>query len=805
MKKTTVHLICNAHLDPVWQWRWEEGCSEALATFRNAARMLAEHDSLIFNHNEALLYQWVERYDPPLFDTIRRLVQGGRWCISGGWYLQPDANMPGLESFIRHMALGGRYFLDRFNARPKAAYNFDSFGHHGGMPQLLRLFGFAMYIHMRPQAHEMDLPSDLYRWRGVEGTEVLALRISPGLYHSERDNIEERLAEGVDTALREGRDAAVFWGLGNHGGGATRQDLRRIDAFIRKEDRVLFRHSTPDLLYEALKGHAPRAPLVEGDLQRTFTGCYTSLSRIKRRAQKSLALLVQAEALSTAAWWIFGKDYPREALEDAWQDHLLNDFHDILPGTCTEPAERDALDLYGRAAQTARRIRLEAAATFNQNIKGESDLPLSLFNHNPTLAKIPVEAEFMSDYRPFWNRVVHMRLFSEEGQKIPCQEEQPEALLPFNWRRKICFMAEVPSLGAAHYRLEAVEGKVKDPDPAPPALACELDASTGFVKQVRDGINRPFLSGPLFVPLVVRDEGDAWGTGCSSYREIEGRFLPRKEEVRVIERGPIRSILESIHCYHSSRIKMHVVTYASWPVIEVRLKLFWSERRSRLKLSVPTAFMDGAVECEIPGGTIARPPDGDEHVHGRWIMVKDASAQGEERALGIVHGGMHGFSFEKGELRLSVLRSAAFCHERGFDLSGREYEYMDQGIHETVLLVAAGTAEDLRVTLPSLADWLDAPPKAYAHLPLGGIVGRKDNPGSLLEIAPQGIRMTACKRSEDGEALIIRLHEIAGKGGYFRIRVLHGEGEVRRKFKPFEIQTLRFEKDGTCRDADPMT
>ena len=362
MTKPCVHLICNAHLDPVWQWRWEEGAAEALSTFRAAADILRDHPRLIFNHNEAILYRWVERYDPVLFEEIRSLVREGRWWIAGGWDLQPDANLPGPEALIRHMAEGRRYFRERFAVEPRVAYNFDSFGHSAGLPQLLAQAGYRMYIHMRPQPAEMALPSDLYRWRGADGTEILVLRIAVGLYHTEPFNIEERLSQGVDLALRLQRDVPVFWGLGDHGGGATRADLARIDAFTARETRVDFLHSTTDRLHEALREAGASAPIVEGDLQRVFTGCYTSLSRLKRRARESLGRLVQTEALCAAAWWARGAVWPAEELGNAWRDHLFNDFHDILPGSCTESAEADALDLYGRSSETARRLRLGAAA-----------------------------------------------------------------------------------------------------------------------------------------------------------------------------------------------------------------------------------------------------------------------------------------------------------------------------------------------------------------------------------------------------------------------------------------------------------
>ena len=127
--KTSLHLICNAHLDPVWLWEWEEGAAAALSTFRTAADLCEEFDGFIFNHNEAILYQWVEEYEPALFARIQKLVRQGRWHIMGGWFLQPDCNMPAGESFVRQIAYGRRYFQKKFGARPTTAINFDSFGH----------------------------------------------------------------------------------------------------------------------------------------------------------------------------------------------------------------------------------------------------------------------------------------------------------------------------------------------------------------------------------------------------------------------------------------------------------------------------------------------------------------------------------------------------------------------------------------------------------------------------------------------------------------------------------------------------
>jgi alpha-mannosidase len=898
----TVHLICNAHLDPVWQWRWEEGASEALATFGNAVAILDEHPSLVFCHNEAVLYRWVERYDPALFAKIRRLVRAGRWAVSGGWFIQPDVNLPGTESLIRQIIEGRRYFREKFGAAPRVAYNFDSFGHSGGLPQILRLAGYEMYIHMRPQARELRLPADLYRWRGLDGTTIPAYRIAVGLYHTERDNIEDRLRAGVALALKLRHDVPVFWGLGNHGGGATREDLRRIDAFVAGERRVRIVHSTPDRFFEAVKKAATRAPVHSGDLQRSFTGCYTSLSRLKRRAVGSLGGLVQAEALAAAAWWLGSRAFPGGDLAEAWRANLFNDFHDILTGTCIEPAERDALDQYGLAEDTARAVKLGAVAALTRRPGPSPDLPLTVANANPSLARAPVEFECMADYRPFWKGTWRLRLFRADGREVACQEEQPEALLPFNdWRRRVSFIDDLPGVGVARYFLKAEEapseGAIKGghgpsenvpgrgfadfmgerkekgyvpsvhvpaagsgaagfekegeggergeewghvPEvrvPLTAALAHRIDRKTGLVASLKTCSGRECLAGPLLEPLVIEDTGDSWGTGRGSYRKIAGRFKPCAP-TRVIASGPVRTIVRSIRAFRKSRILMDVHSYPDWPVLEYRLRIEWNEERRRLKLRVPFRPPAPSLLCEVPGGAIERPSDGQEHVHGRWLALEGRAA-GERAALGIAHDGQHGLDFKDGELRLSVLRSSAYCHERGFDLdapapsgmgahtsgtcpqSSYGWKFADIGVHEIRLLVTAGEPARVLKMLPGLADHLAAPPAAYPHLPIGGRAGDNFGPSRipLLSLSPSNIRLLACKRSWDGQALILRLQEAVGKRtkASVRIEAPHKKGGLAKgggqdrghvplvhvpiSFKPYEIKTVRVERSGAWREA----
>ena len=797
MKKPVIHLVCNAHLDPVWQWRWDEGAAETITTFGIAARLLKEFPAFVFNHNEAILYRWVREHDPALFGDIRKLVGEGRWCISGGWDLQPDVNMPGTESIIRHIAEGRQFFLEHFGARPVVACNFDSFGHSGGLPQILAGAGYAMYIHMRPGQKDLPLPSDLYRWRGVDGSEVAAFRIPLSGYNTFHGKAVERIREGIDTALRLNRDTPVFWGLGDHGGGATGRDLEQIQDLMKEETRVEIIHSSTERYYRAIRDLIPTLEVVEGDLQRVFSGCYTSMSRLKRRMQRNLGELVQTEGLRAATWWTGGQDYPADQIRDAWRDHLFNDFHDILPGSSIEPAELDALDLYGRSSETSRRLRLGAVSGFSRGRHRTLEIPVTVLNMNPGACRVPVELEYMIDHVPKLQGRWHARLFAIDGSEIPVQEEAAESLLlPDEWRRKISFNAALPQLGASFYRIEMHEGPGIS-GAAPPALRYAASGS-GLITSLDAGNGREVLAGEALKGLLVEDRADSWGTEEGSYRNVLGTFAFTPGSFVTLEHGPIRKVTEASFECGGSRILCRTLAYSDFPFLEFRLRVDWNEDRKRLKLSIPTVFRSSDAFCEVPGGALLRPPDGQEHVHGRWMVLK-GTIGGRPTALGIVNSGQYGFDLYDGEVRLSVLRSALYCHERSFDLSAPRYrKHMDRGVHDFRVILLAGDSSDVLRGVAGLADWLSAPPYALAHYPIG-----EESPGQreIVRLEPGSVRLIACKRSWDANALIMRFQETVGEATEGIVRLLHPAVPVRLTFRPYQIRTVRFERDGTWNEV----
>jgi alpha-mannosidase len=356
-----LHVIAQAHLDPVWLWPWRDGCAEALTTMQSALDRMDEVPALCFSQSAASNYRWAQEMDPRLFAQIRRRVREGRWEPVGGWVVEPDCNIPSTESLIRQCLYGKRYFAERLGVDVRVGYNVDSFGHGGGLPQILARAGYRYYVMMRPQEHEAALPK-LFWWEADDGSRVLTWRISPHYGQSPRDSaddVEQAIRGASDRCFAPGIDhGAFFFGVGNHGGGPTRAHLRRLLELQHDPRLPELRFSTLSQFFtevERSPGFAD-VPTIRHELQHHARGCYSAMGEIKamnRRAERSL---IKAETIACAS----GEGtHARDALRDAWWKLLFNQFHDVLGGSSIRSAYVQSRDQLG----AARCRRWRAAST----------------------------------------------------------------------------------------------------------------------------------------------------------------------------------------------------------------------------------------------------------------------------------------------------------------------------------------------------------------------------------------------------------------------------------------------------------
>ncbi len=834
----TIHLICNAHLDPVWKWDWEEGLTEALSTFEVAADLLEKVPDYIFNHNESVLYEWTLEYRPDLFERIQRLVKAGRWHIAGGWYLQPDCNLPDGESFVRQILVGREFFKKHFGVTPKVAYNFDAFGHHGNLPQILKKSGYRAYIHFRPAPNDLDLPADLYRWRGIDKSEVLSYRppftwYGTDDFHELKRRIEQTMAEQRKAATPVG----IFWGMGDHGGGATRADLAQI-VEMQSQCPVL-EHSTTDRLLESFEMSGMELPVHVGDLQRVFPGCYTSVSQIKRANRRAESLAQQAERLATLAWWFAGASYPREKMLALWKDTLFNQFHDILPGSSTRKAMDGALEIVGRQHKNAREMILQSQLALSRSVRPREPLCLLVFNPHPYAQKVPVDFEYMVGHRPIIDRRVVTRVTNTQGRSLLSQEEMPGAVTTcFDWRKRAVFEAELPALGYAEFQIHLDTAGGEKPRPgvaweqgegewlfSTPQLKFALDPRTGLVTRLESGkggtaepVN--LLARPGGELRVVRDDSDSWGTDVTDYDVVAGHFqLAAAEEVpaitgqlhrgcldpvRVIEEGAIRTIVEVISVYGRSTATVRYTIYADRPEIEIDLRVVWNEPRHLLKLIWPTIHDESHYHVEIPYGDIERKQGSGEQANGRWIMLSQRGGKGD--AFTLLTQGPGGHDVERGELRLSLLRSAIYCHSHLHPLrEAIAHDLMDTGESRFKMALVALPAKAVRARLLRLTERISLPVSHLIHYPLSASPVSGIEAGTrMIEIEGSGVELGAIKPSEQGDSLIVRLVERGGRSTVAFLSIGTCVEQYPVNFEPYEIVTLRLDRDGSIREVDLM-
>lgn len=822
MAKSKIHLICNAHLDPVWLWEWQEGAAEALSTFRTAAELAEKNDTFIFNHNEVTLYKWVAEYEPSLFKRIQKLVKKGRWHIMGGWYLQPDCNMPSGESFVRQILLGKAYFRKHFGVEPKTAINFDPFGHTRGLVQILAKSGFDSYLFGRPQPNHQKLPGEDFMWVGFDGSQVMATRFC-GWYNTRLGRAREEITERIKSS-QDRNVLAVLWGVGNHGGGPSRIDVRNVNKLIEETKDADIRHSTPESHFRDLKKKKDKLPLYKNDLNPWAVGCYTSQIVIKQKHRLLENEVYVLEKMAAAASTQGLMKYPYEEIHEVLCDLMVTEFHDILPGSSIEPVEHAAVRQADHGLEIASRLKAKAffALAAGQKKAKDGEIPILVHNPHPYRTKQIVECEFnLADFN--CSGSFHQVNVYQKKLLLPSQVEKELSTICMEWRKRVVFTAELaPGMNRFDCRLREIDkkpvpvlkiksGKIifKTKD-----LEVIVNARTGLVDKYRiKGVD--YVGENAFEPIVINDNEDPWGMSVNSFRDVIGKFkLMSKEKgtafsgvkgcvidsVRIIEDGPARSVIEAVFSYGDSFLCQRYKLPKQETEIEVETNVYWNEKDKMLKLSVPTMGKDCKYLGQVAYGVQELPANGNEAVAQKWVAVV---SQKDNIALTCINDGIYGSDFSKDGLRLSLLRSPAYSVHPDSDVldmpKDRYLPRSDQGRRTFRLWFNAGKAGKRLDNIDREALAKNEKPVAISFFPPG--LGEKPRP--LAVLSDDVVQIAAIKKAENNTDLIIRLFEPTGKARTTNLSLPALGKKLKVNLAGFEIRTLRINlKTKRIREVD---
>ena len=629
---------------------------------------------------------------------------------------------------------------------------------------LLRHTGSDSYVFMRPGAHEMTLPGELFDWVASDGSRVTAFRIQVAYHSAPRMmQLDAKIPLHLQWIAERGHPFMCFYGVGNHGGGPTRENLTFIRERIAHGDRIAF--SDPARFFASVR-HTPR-PEATGGLQFHAIGCYSAASAIKALNRRAEAALEQAETAAALAWRNAGAAYPRATFEALWRRLLFNQFHDTLGGCIVESAWRDAINDFGAViagASTELNAAVRRLAATVRMVSDARDPHLLVMNFTGEDFSDVLEVEPSTDFEILPARA----LVDENGGAVPFQQIAPEGLRVK--LQRIALRVHVPAFG---YRLLRFvpgapdeksgiagtrTGRTVAPDAASFATTgwqLTLDPATGAIQSlINTAHGRPFFTGPAHRGIVVDDPTDTWSHGVDRLGFDGADF--RCERIAVVEEGPLRTLIE-ITAGHgaSTLITTIVLPDAAELPVELRVALHWREHRRLLRLAYPLA--GSRFEFETAAGWFEHPDDGREVAAHRWVR-----AARRDFAVGIVNDAKYGYAARDGVLFITAVRSPVYAHHDPMTIEpGLPYRTMDQG-EQSFILRIQGAPDFARRDALRMAQHLLRPPVITPHV---ARTGTRPWRGQWLEVHTEAACVTNLKQSEDGRALVLRALDLEGAGG----------------------------------------
>jgi alpha-mannosidase len=791
-------LTGHAHLDLAWLWPVSETMRKGRRTFASVLSLMERYDDFVFNQSSAQLYSWIEAASPEIFERVRERVQEGRWEPVGGSWVESDCQIPSGESLVRQMLYGQRYFEEKFGRRSRVAWLPDAFGFSPALPQLLKGAGMEGFFTYKLNWSETnEFPYDLYEWEGIDGSTVIAHDFeNPGQDYN--GNITPRDIYGTwrNFQGKSHHPESLFsFGWGDGGGGPSEQMLENYARLKSFPAMPRLRMAHVDAFFESLPTEG--LPRWTGELYlELHRGTLTTQARVKKLNREAEHRLLEAEALATLAAF-HGGEYQREALETAWKTLLLNQFHDILPGTSIgevyEVTERELADVL----RTARKLRDRAMSPLP-----DAQASPALLVANVSLDPRPLSVVLDVESRPEGAAGVA----DADGRPLPTQETEDGGLLVHAPDLR------VPGLG--WQTLSA--GSESAPDMREtPDVGVEIAGGGAVLKNgllrvevgedgtlhgVYDGeAGREVLAGRANQLWAYTDKPRNWEAwDVDEGYEQEGEEISAVESVEVTEGGPLRASVRVVRRWRSSTIIQTYRLLAGSRRLDVESYIDWHERRVLLRTLFPLAVRSHETTCETMFGALRRPT----HHNTPWDATRfevsahrfcDLSEPGYGVAL--LNDGKYGHSAKGNVLGISLLRSPLYPDP-----------FADEGEHRFTYSLfphpgdwtAAGVAQEafaLNAPLFPVAAEAEALPQGF----------------SLVEAEGLELALGSLKLAEDGRGMILRLYEPHGARGESRLRFARRVENVERvnlleKFeaplevhqdavhlevRPFEVVTLR--------------
>lgn len=788
-------LVSNSHIDLVYMWPYREFQRKIGRVHATQLNLLREFPDFIFTQSQPKMYEDIKQLYPEVYSGIRAMVKSGRWELVGAMYIEPDCNLVSGESFARQLLFGQRFFQKEFGKKSRTCWLPDVFGNSWIMPQILKQAGVDYFITNKLVVWNdtNEFPHNTFLWQGVDGSRVVA-HFPTTHFGGELDAEIASLNWHEYKQKQETGEAMCNYGFGDGRGGPTREMIHTARRLKDFPGMPACRMDYAEAFFDRMGACADRLPVWDNELYlETHRGTYTTAGELKKMNRRSELLYRDAEMFGGFAA-LLGEKHPQDELNEGWKKVLKNQFHDILPGSHVSQAFHDAKEDYRDAFTIGASSHHAAVAGISRRI-GVDARSIVVFNSLSWRRSDIVHTVVPSSTRQLW-------AVGPDGARKPVQVIKQEGEVS-----EVVFTADnVPPMGYKLFRIE--EG-----EPAENTIRAENGViETDFlrVRFGKDGritsiIHKPtkreVLTGKGNHFQLFEDKPgrySAWDI-IPSYAEKEWEVVA-PQVAGITETGPVRAILRQERRFMTSGIRQYITLYADVPRIDFHTFVRWVEREKMLKVAFPVDVLSRTASYDLSFGNIERPT----HVNTPWDAAKfevcahqwaDLSEPGF--GVSILNDCKYGHDIRGGLMRLTLLRGATAPDPTA-----------DMGIHEITYSL-----------YPHEGGWREAQTDRRAmelNMPMFAMPVEKQK-GALpaehafAEVDAPNVFVSALKRAEDSNELVLRVYENRGARGPVTVtfdrpvkravacNLLEEEqgaakskgGKLEFSVKPYEIKTFK--------------
>ena len=810
----TVSAIGHTHIDIAWLWTVEQTREKVLRSFSTVLRLMEQYPDYKFMSSQPILYQFVKEQEPEMYEKIKERIREGRWEVDGAMWLEADCNLTGGESLVRQIIKGHRFFLEEFGKESKSLWLPDVFGYSAALPQILKKSGIPYFMTTKIAWNQYDqLPNDTFIWKGIDGSEVFAFMPTTtdydkdqGLNISFSDTrntttytgiVNPNMALGTFKRFQNRdltEDTLMLFGFGDGGGGPTKEMLESAERLkygipgipkIRQE----FEQDYFDRTYEKIHD-LPDMPTWDGELYFEYhRGTLTSMARNKRSNRKNEILYTQMETASCMAG-IEKDEQLQNVLDKGWDILLINQFHDIVPGSSIKPVYEQTDKEYHEIEEAGKEElnRVVSAAVGRLSMEKEGVVVMNTQGYE------------RDDLVVLDDGTEIPRLVDEDGRNVPAQKTADG--------RYLLYVSHIPPLGykklyETEELLEESTGKEWDYTFENPFIkVCfnekmeitslyEKEAEKELIQEGRCGnVLRTYEDRPM--------QWDNWDIDVFYQRKpYEADWY---SPARVIENGEVRMVVEFECGFLDSTVTQQVCLYHQIPRIDFRTKADWKTHHVILKTHFPVDVNTTRASYEIQFGNVERETTNNyswdtakfEACGHKWADLSENSS-----GISLLNDCKYGYGIKKGDMSLTLIKSGTYPNEDA-DIGAHEFTYS--------IYPHAGRWQEAKTV--EMAYNLNVPMLAKR-------TGRQEGCGgeyeSFLKCSQESCFVEVIKKAEDGNGVIVRMYENKNNRVRAQIQTAYpiahvyecnlleeneeeltaGKNCFETVFKPYEIKTFR--------------